>query len=88
MAAPEVTGSKSMYADVKHTTTGDVDVLDSNDVKYSAIAGTRSVPVSLKIGKELLAHAKLINPAKKRNKNIEDITGQNTKKAVNYDIIM
>ena len=50
MLAPtecKVTGLKSMYADVQHTTTSDVDTIDSNDVKYSAIAGTRSGPVSL-----------------------------------------
>ena len=50
MLAPteyKVTGLKSTHADVQHTTTSDVDTIDSNDVKYAAIAGTRSIPVNL-----------------------------------------
>ena len=40
----------STYVDVKHledTTTREVAVVDTNDVKYSAISATRSAPVSL-----------------------------------------
>ena len=51
--------SKSMYTDVKHienTTVRDVNVIDSNDVKYSAIAGTRSAPVSLDHNYMTLCH--------------------------------
>ena len=45
--APIEPAFKSMYADVTHLEDAkNGDVVDSNDVKYSAIAGTRSAPVS------------------------------------------
>ena len=74
------TGLKSMYSDVQHlndTTGGDGDVIDSNDVKYSAIAWTKSALVCFLYGKLLARNLILsvqtqeystVNPNKNKNK--------------------